>query len=128
MKVRKLNRLRNWDYSKPGWYFVTVCSREREEIFGQIEDNRMVLSGLGYLVKDCLIGLTDRLGIELDEYVVMPNHVHMLIWVKFVSVGNAYMRSVLNVNKSLDIKLRFDVNKVKISREFGMQIWQRNYF
>jgi len=153
---RKLNRLATGDYSRPGWYFVTVCSKERRKLFGEIVDKKMVLNKLGLIIRSKILKIPNHFkGVDVDSFVVMPNHVHMLIWVKFVSVGNAYMRSknkdkldrnaymrsVLNVNKSLDIKLRFDVNKAKmlvpkvvqnfkaaVSREYGMKIWQKSYY
>jgi len=49
-RERKLNRLRNRDYSRCGWYFVTVCCKDREYLFGKIENNQMILNDLGKIV------------------------------------------------------------------------------
>ena len=139
MRVRKLNRLRNWDYSKPGWYFVTICTQKREEVFGQIKYNKMILFDLGCLVKECLIGLKDRFDIELDEYVIMPNHVHVVI--KIVGVNCKHCRGLIYqtqkekrfgnwmgmINHAPTLGHMIRYFKAKISRDFGMQIWQRNY-
>ena len=117
----------------PGWYFVTVCTKERQKLFGEIVDKEMVLNKLGLIIRSKILEIPNHFkGVEVDNFVVMPNHVHMLIWVKFVSVGNAYpsrcgtgmrskkkdklgrnayMRSVLNVNECLNIDSRLDVNK-----------------
>ena len=77
---RKSIRLQGYDYSKAGAYFVTMCSQDRECLFGEIVEGKMHLNDAGRLVLDEWEALAIRFpGIELDAFVVMPNHVHGVI-------------------------------------------------
>jgi len=79
-RERKLNRLRNWDYTTPGWYFVTICTKNREPFFGDILNNTMKLNKQGHIIIKQWIWLKDRYKyVKLDDYVVMPNHFHGII-------------------------------------------------
>ena len=81
MKRRKRLRLADFDYAATGGYFVTVCARERRCDFGRIEEDRMLLSPLGQLVEGALDGIADfHPGVELDGSIVMPNHVHAIVF------------------------------------------------
>ena len=96
MRKRKLSRLRDYDYSKSG-YFVTVYTRIREEWFGKIEKEEMVLNKLGEIAKDFWAEIPLHFqGIEIDEFSVMPNHVHGILVIEKDrdGEGNAYMRSL----------------------------------
>jgi putative transposase len=88
-KERKLNRLKGYDYSQSGWYYVTICTKDRKELFGKMQDNVMILNSLGSIVKQQWIWLEQQYQyIELDEYVVMPNHFHGIIIIHHCNVGN----------------------------------------
>jgi len=77
---RRSIRLPGYDYSWTGAYFVTICTHERECLLGQVEDGTMVLSGYGRIVEQCWRALPHHSpGVELDVFVVMPNHVHGII-------------------------------------------------
>ena len=80
MDQRKANRLKNYDYSQNGCYFVTVCTQGRREWFGSIENGVMELNENGRIVSACWDDLPNHYrNIELDEFIVMPNHVHGII-------------------------------------------------
>jgi len=75
-------RLPGFDYSKEGAYFVTICTRERECLFGAVVDGKMRLNDVGRVVQTIWGGLSDRFPtIELVSFVVMPNHVHGILLV-----------------------------------------------
>ncbi len=77
---RRSIRLKNYDYSQLGAYFVTICTKQGMHLFGEIKDNQMVLSRQGEIAYNIWLTLPDRFpGIELDHFVVMPNHVHGII-------------------------------------------------
>jgi REP element-mobilizing transposase RayT len=79
---RRSIRLREYDYSQPGAYFITICTQDRKCLFGQIENGQVVLSAAGEIAQSVWIGLPSRFpSVGLDEYVVMPNHVHGIILV-----------------------------------------------
>ena len=77
---RRSIRLPDYDYSTPGAYFVTVCTHDRECLFGEVADGGMVLNEYGKIVASCLQRIpTHFKHIQLDKYVVMPNHVHVIL-------------------------------------------------
>ncbi|MBN2345507.1 MAG: hypothetical protein JXO51_03890 [Candidatus Aminicenantes bacterium] len=77
---RKRIRRSDIDYSRPGFYFVTICTKEKEEILGKISDETMELNDYGHIVRECWLDLPDHyLCCRLHEFVVMPNHVHGII-------------------------------------------------
>ena len=73
-------RKRNWDYSAPGSYFVTICTEDRKTHFGKITDDSMNLSAVGAYATACWQEIaTHHPKVEIDEFIVMPNHVHGII-------------------------------------------------
>ncbi|MFN8444389.1 MAG: transposase [Caldilineaceae bacterium] len=82
---RRRNTLRHegHDYTKAGAYFVTICERFGRCIFGQVVDQEMILSPLGKVVEECLLEFAEQHPeIWIDVFVIMPNHLHILIWLK----------------------------------------------
>ena len=80
IKSRKPNRLKVYDYSLPGYYFITICKNNMQRLFGIVRDNNMILNKNGILVYQNLIKLQKiNKDIELDDHIVMPNHVHAVI-------------------------------------------------
>lgn len=72
-------RLQNWDYGSPGLYFITVCTKNRENYFGEICNGEMILNELGFFVQSEWIKsleIRPDMNLELGEFVVMPNHFH----------------------------------------------------
>jgi REP element-mobilizing transposase RayT len=79
---RRFLRLRDFDYSTEGAYFVTICTRNRECLFGDVVNGKMCLNEAGRVVQTVWDGLSDRFPtIELVSFVVMPNHVHGILLV-----------------------------------------------
>src|SRR3989339_1104347 len=78
--TRKLNRLKGYDYSRGGAYFVTICAQNREESFGEIKNGRAFLNICGKIVSDQWLWLAERYNyVRLDEYIIMPNHIHGIV-------------------------------------------------
>ena len=93
---RKSPRLQDYDYSQSGAYFVTVYTNRRRHLFGAIEVNIIHFNRLGQIAEDELQLLPKRWPqIDLDLFVVMPNHVHAIIVIHDVeTVGTAFLPSV----------------------------------
>lgn len=73
-------RLKDWDYSSAGWYFVKICTYNKECFFGNVIDSPMSLSVIGEIVAaEWLKTPTIRQNVELDAWVVMPNHLHGIV-------------------------------------------------
>jgi REP element-mobilizing transposase RayT len=72
--------LRGYDYSQPGKYYVTICSENKEHLFGQVVEGEMHRNELGEHVALCWKWLARRyVYVDLDEWMVMPNHLHGII-------------------------------------------------
>jgi len=77
---RKSIRLKEFDYSQPGLYFVTICCQDRKCLFGAIKNNDMILNNAGQMINDEWLKLPQRFpNIKLHEYIVMPNHFHGIL-------------------------------------------------
>ena len=80
VRNRRSIRLRGYDYSRAGAYFITICTQDRRCLFGTIAEGGMVLNDAGRTAADCWRQIPDHFpNVELDEWVVMPNHVHGII-------------------------------------------------
>ena len=85
---RRSIRLPGYDYSRAGAYFVTICTHNRECLFGEIMDARMVFNDGGRMVQTCWGDIPAHFPhVELDEFVVMPNHVHGILVIVDSTVG-----------------------------------------
>ena len=77
---RRATRLRDYDYSQPGAYFVTICVQHRKCLFGTIIDGKMQLNEIGQIVVECWKRIPQHFpSVELGESVIMPNHMHGII-------------------------------------------------
>lgn len=93
MKNRKPQRLNGYDYSQEGVYFITIVTKNRENIFGKIINKKVILNEYGEIAKECWKGIPKHnKNIILDEYCIMPNHIHGII----VVVGNRHACSLQN--------------------------------
>ncbi len=86
---RRSIRLKGYDYTQPGAYFITICTHDRACLFGEVVEGQMRLNDLGQVVKEEWFRSAEiRKEIRLfaDEFVVMPNHIHGIVWI--VEHGN----------------------------------------
>lgn len=155
---RKSIRLRHYDYSQSGAYFITMCTHNRECLFGEIIDKEMVLNNFGMIARDEWIkSAAIRFEIELDAFVVMPNHFHGIVMIhrrgERRSPENdlvAQLGMISNINRgdqpvapteqrpgpkpksigALVAGFKSAVTKHinKISISPGLPVWQRNYY
>jgi putative transposase len=135
MPNRKSIRKPGYDYSGPGSYFVTVCAYNRQCIFGDIIDGIMKLNRSGEIVESSWKQLSQHYErIELDAFIVMPNHVHGIITLFDVGAG---LRPALTEMKTKSHSLPEIVRAFKsfssraineIQNSHGIETWQRNYY
>ena len=77
---RRSLRLRDYDYSQAGAYFITICTQNRECLFGEVANDEMRLNDAGRMVESWWGELLNKFPlVETDEYVVMPNHFHGIV-------------------------------------------------
>lgn len=80
MRHSKLLRLKGYDYSSAGLYFITICCQDMVWRFGRVENGEMILNEFGQIAHDEWIRLAERYGnFELDVFQIMPNHMHGII-------------------------------------------------
>jgi REP element-mobilizing transposase RayT len=73
-------RRQGWDYGSAGWYFVTICTKDKKHYLGEIVEDQMTLSPMGWIVQQCWREIPRHFThTSLDVFVVMPNHVHGII-------------------------------------------------
>lgn len=73
-------RLKDWDYSTPWWYYVTINTHNHVSWFGEIVNSKMILNRLGKVVELCWTEIPNHYtSVELDYYIIMPNHMHGII-------------------------------------------------
>ncbi len=95
MRTRKNIRLKNWDYSSGGNYFVTICCHERISYFGKIENNAINLSEIGSVASKFWIEIPKHFPhVKLDEFIIMPNHLHGIIILDYSLVGTCHGMSL----------------------------------
>jgi putative transposase len=138
-------RLPGYDYSRPGYYFVTLCTHEKGCLFGDFENNDIVLNETGMLVKRKWHELPVHFsGIELDKMIVMPNHLHGIIVIsdcrggvvppQFGAMTEGARTAPLQMGKTLGQMIAWfkyestkEINRV-ISGNPDVKIWQRNFY
>ncbi len=80
LPVRKNIRLKWYDYRLMWWYFITICTKDKKHYFGEIENWKMILNDLGKYCQDEIINIEkNRKTVDIHEFVVMPNHIHILL-------------------------------------------------
>jgi len=116
---RQTLRLPGFDYSQPGAYFVTICTRNRQSVFGDIVNGTIVPSQTGNIVVSSWNAIPIHFPyVVLDAFVVMPNHLHGIpLFTEPVVAGHA--RPLPIVIGSF---------KSAVSRSVGSGIWQRSYW
>jgi putative transposase len=137
---RQSTRLPDYDYSQPGAYFITIVTRGRECLFGEIKDSEMYLNDAGRIVWDVWNSLPARYPqIALGAAVVMPNHFHGNVIINETPVG-AIHESPLRVGDQMQRRRMtiplvvgyFKMNTAKRINELlgsqGVPVWQRNYY
>jgi len=118
---RKQNRIDAYDYSQTGAYFVTICTRDRQPVLSEIvgDDAHIVPKPHGLIAEKYIRNVP-----EIEKYVIMPDHIHMLIC---LDGGTMWASSPTGrQNKSISSIVRSI--KTLTTKEIGMSIWQRSYY
>jgi putative transposase len=85
---RRSIRLKGYDYSQEGMYFVTICTQDRECLFGKIVGLKTILNNTGKIADECWLQIPEHFpNVILHEHIIMPNHVHGIIELADKSVG-----------------------------------------
>jgi len=137
---RRSIRLKGYDYTQPGAYFITICTRDRVCLFGEVIDGEMRLNPLGEIVRQCWWAIPEHFShVVLDEFVVMPNHVHGIIVIMAThDVGATHAsplrvrprgpqrQSIASIVGSIKSAAAKRINEYRGTP--GAPVWQRNYY
>ena len=120
---RKQNRIPEYDYSQTGAYFVTICTQDRQKILSSIvgDDAHIVPKTYGMIAEKYIRNVP-----EIEKYVIMPNHIHMIIrldngsmWASTPTDCQPQHNRISNIVRSI---------KVLVAKEIGESIFQRSYY
>jgi REP element-mobilizing transposase RayT len=123
LPVRKPNRLSGYDYSQNGAYFVTICTRNREKLFGKIVGATvpgrpcMELSELGKIINSAIVYYNASNENMFAKYVIMPNHIHLIIDIT-QSAGDRGRSPLHNIVRNL---------KSFVTKNAGFSPWQKSF-
>ncbi|MES2800163.1 MAG: transposase [Bacteroidota bacterium] len=148
---RKSLRIKGYNYAAEGFYFITICTFDRQHLFGEIENKHIKLNDAGKIAKQCweLIPIHCP-NTKIHDFVIMPDHIHGIIEILYESDGvganddspllspnhsplpmENYIQKFESPKKTIGSVIRgFKIGVTKWMREFTPhhQIWQRNYY
>ncbi len=144
---RKSTRLKEYNYSQPGFYYVTICTDNRQELFGLVENEQMKLNKFGKIVDAVWLQIPNHFNnIQLDKYVIMPNHIHGIIKIvgarlprpessrpdnnnnndKIIERGN---RAPTGLGQIIAYFKYISTKQINEFKDNGVnKIWQRNFY
>lgn len=131
---RRSIRLKGYDYSRAGLYFITICTQNRLCLFGAIENGKMVLNDAGRLAEHCWLEIPEHYPeTELHEYVIMPNHVHGIVGVQNFEPlrgvrQNQYQKIIPRSIGTIIRGFKIGVTKWFRQNTTIRTVWQRNYY
>lgn len=126
-KKRKSNRLSEYDYSQIGAYYITLCTNDRKQILSRITVGASIarpcevhLSRIGEIVKQGIIGIEEHYDtVTVDNYVIMPNHVHLIIQIHSENGRPMVAPTVARIIQQF---------KGYVTKQVGQPIWQKLYY
>jgi putative transposase len=122
---RQSIRLQGYDYTKAGAYFITICTHHRAYLFGEIDSGIMELNALGNIAQSHWQKLSQHhANIIVDEFIVMPDHLHGIIMIVESSIDHPQpISEIIRGFKTFSARA---INKTRGLR--GIPVWQRNYY
>ena len=149
---RRSIRLKNYDYSREGFYFITIVSHNREYLFGEIVNDEMVLNDAGMMIEQIWKEIPVYYkGFNIHQFTVMPNHIHGIIEIVGAGpcacpglgkrreialtengqpqgVAPTGLGDIVHRYKTLTTKRYIDGVRNKNWQRFNQKLWQRNYW
>lgn len=123
---RKPTRLKGYDYSTAGAYFITICVKNRKELLSKIivgDDAYIVpknqISNYGSICDKYINNINNKYeNVTVDKYVIMPNHIHLIIFLHGTMKASSPTKNIKDIIRSF---------KTMVTKEIGTSIWQRSY-
>ena len=112
--TRKSPRIPNYDYSNNNYYFLTLCTYGKKCIFGQLPE----MNQLCTIVREHIDNISDyHNGVMVDKYVVMPNHIHMILVLQKSNISVNYIVAFFKTGVTKQIRRQYP----------NMRVWQRSF-
>jgi len=140
---RRSIRLKEFDYSRAGAYFITLCAHRGQFLFGKIIDGKMQLNNYGEILQDEWLRSPEiRSEVDLDMFVVMPNHLHGIVFIQINDVGSVETHCERRAHRHAPLQqkpkslssfvagFKSEITKRirKITNTPRFIVWQRNYY
>ena len=125
---RKINRLQNYDYSENGAYFITICTQNRAQILSKIVGDgahdvpKTSLTDIGKIVDKKIVSTNNIPDITVDKYVIMPNHIHIILIVDNNGTSKAPSPTNNVISHAVSTLKRF------VNKEIGYNVFQRSFY
>lgn len=116
---RKPNRLKNYDYSQSGVYFITICTKDKENLFWDVGATigRPNLTKAGKIVERAILNIPKSYSsVTVDKYVIMPNHIHLLLHLHNENGRAMHAPTISTVIQQM---------KGYVTKQLGCNIWQK---
>lgn len=137
VKLRRRSlRLKGYGYDQPGFYFVTVCTYQRKNLFGEIQQDSMRLNHYGRIAEESFVAIPEHFdNTQVDEFVIMPNHIHGIVVISnvgarhavpFSAFGKPMANSLATIVASFKSATTKQINNLR--QTSGVSVWQRNYY
>jgi len=123
LPTRKNIRLKEYDYSRAGAYFVTICIKDGHEMLGEIVGATVLggphvqLSEIGRVLDSAIVYYHKSSNIQIPNYVIMPNHIHMIVML-LAETGDRGRSPLQHIVRNL---------KSYITKQIGFSIWQKSF-
>ena len=133
-RIRQPLRLKNFDYAETGSYFITINTKTRTELFGQIDEHGVHLNPLGEMIRQAILYTPTRShGVSIDTHVVMPDHIHAIMTIDGNEEANGESPSsipsaVHGLKSYTDYLFAHDDAFDEYRSAIGRRLWQRSYF
>ena len=148
---RRSTRLKGYDYSQAGAYFITICTKDRQHLFGEITGGEMILNEMGQIAYSEWLNTPKlRPNISLDVFVIMPNHMHGIILINNDEIGRRESHSPDDITNGREYRGEFNSPlpqfrspsnnvgaivrgyKSSVTKQINLlnydgTVWQRNY-
>ena len=124
---RKQIRLKDYDYSQNGYYFITICTKNRQPLFWDTVGADIIrphLSEYGKIVNTAINAIPQHYpNMEIDEFVIMPDHIHLIL-----QISNDERNGRIISAPTKTIMTVIGQMKRWVSKEIGFSVWQKSYF
>jgi putative transposase len=127
---RRSIRLPGYDYTQPGAYFVTICAHKQKSIFRLVVDGKILLNTQGQVVVETWASLsTHHPYLDLDAFVIMPNHVHGVLVLRDETVPDNDAEARTQLPEIVRAFKSFSSRRINmVRRTQGKPVWQRGYY